>query len=69
LSHVRSDERRQEVLLRPQELFGQIRVGDHVERPDVGGGGFDHRTAARLFRGMRIGDQQAAVPVARGGLE
>jgi hypothetical protein len=29
----------------------------------------DHRAAARLFRRMRIVDQQAAVPVPRSGLE
>jgi hypothetical protein len=55
--------------LLPQELFGEIRVGNHLERAEVRRGGFDHRAATGLFRCVRIVDQQSAVPVARGGLE
>ena len=55
--------------LLPQEPFGQVRVGDHLERAEVCRGRLDQRAAARLFRGMRIVHQQLGVPVARGGLE
>jgi hypothetical protein len=37
--------------LLPQELFGQIRVGDHLERAEVGRRGGNHRAAAGLFAG------------------
>jgi hypothetical protein len=55
--------------LLPQKLFGEIRVGSHLERTEVGYRGLDHRAAARLLCRMRIIDQQAAVSVSRGRLE
>ena len=46
-----------------QELFGERRVQDHLERTEVGERRFDHRAAACAIGGGGRGREGAAVPV------